>query len=415
MANKQVSVREYLPAHLLDPLTWVIDACNGMQLPAFLVGGILRDYFLQVPSSDLDIVVEGDAIALGLWLAENNGGTLKKHKQFGTAKWYLPVTGTAPTEYIDLITARTETYRSPAALPRVRFASLKDDLLRRDFSINAMAISLSELHTSHIIDPTGGMNDLRDKQIRVLHDESFRDDPTRAFRAVRLEQRLGFRLEPHTEDLLRADVRNVQLLSGDRIRHELDLCLLEPRAVRIISRLQELGVFNTFLSDFAFPGESARALEVIQESEAEPEVLLHYMALLHSVSPPVTEQFARRCAFSLKARKALVDAAELRQELPGLSTKSPSARTFALDVFTPAAIRFHEITSMSPETAGLLNEYLNHDRHITPFTTGEDLKRRGLPPGVQYAKVLKALRAAWLDRVLTSEAKEKEYLERLLQ
>ena len=171
---------------------------NSSECSAFMVGGMVRDLVLGVKNLDLDIVIEGDAIGIGKILADALGATLVVHRRFGTCSVV-----TKDRVRIDLATARKESYQRPAAFPTVEFSSLKDDLMRRDFTINTMAISLNKSDFGKLIDLFGARDDLLKKNIRVMHDASFIDDPTRIFRAIRLEQRFGFRIDRHTEKLMK--------------------------------------------------------------------------------------------------------------------------------------------------------------------------------------------------------------------
>lgn len=194
------------------------DYANGMGYKAFLVGGTVRDIILDKESLDLDITVEGDAIKLGERLAEELGGTLVAHKMFGTCT--LELKGKVK---IDFATARKETYEKPAALPKVEPSSLKDDLARRDFTINAMAMSLNKEDFGRLIDLFGGREDLAKGIIRVMHDKSFIDDPTRIFRAVRFGKRFGFAIDRRTLRLIESAIKKGMLnkLSKYRINKEL--------------------------------------------------------------------------------------------------------------------------------------------------------------------------------------------------
>lgn len=208
-----------------------------MGCAAFLVGGTVRDMVLGVKNLDLDIVVEGppdrcgdisragDAIKLGEKLLEKFGGALVVHRQFGTCTLV-----TKKGLKIDLATARKEIYARPAALPTVEFSSLKDDLARRDFTINSMAVSINKDDFGRLIDLCGGKSDLERGIIRVMHDKSFIDDPTRIFRARRFASRLGFSIEPHTLGLMRSAVKKGMLakLSKYRINKELAAGIIRP-------------------------------------------------------------------------------------------------------------------------------------------------------------------------------------------
>jgi tRNA nucleotidyltransferase (CCA-adding enzyme) len=206
---------EDLWAELRDAHPELAAVREAAQEPVYLVGGAVRDLFLGQPRADVDLVVEGDAAAL----AERLGGAELEHERFGTAK--VAMDG----HEIDIASARTETYPEPGALPVVAPAeSIEDDLLRRDFTINAMAIPLTG--EARLIDPCGGREDLRRGLLRVLHPGSFEDDPTRAIRAARYAARYGFTVEPETDWLLRrADLAAV---SADRRRAELERLAAEP-------------------------------------------------------------------------------------------------------------------------------------------------------------------------------------------
>lgn len=199
--------------------------------PVYLVGGAVRDLLLGRPRADLDLVVAGDAAAL----AERLGGPRVEHERFGTVK--VEVEG----HELDIASARTETYPQPGALPVVTAAAgIEQDLARRDFTINAMAVPLEE--PSRLVDPHGGRADLEAGLLRILHGRSFLDDPTRAIRAARYSSRFGFALEPDTEQLLRrADLTTV---SADRRRAELERLAAEASACRGFELLGEWGVID---------------------------------------------------------------------------------------------------------------------------------------------------------------------------
>ncbi len=192
---------------------------RGMQL--YLVGGVVRDLLLERLNTDLDFVVEGDGIKLAEEIASLIHAKITTHPRFGTAtiKW--------EKRSADFTTARSEIYARPGALPKVTFSSIKDDLARRDFTINAMAVAISPGRFGELIDPFDGRTDLEKNRVCVLHDKSFTDDATRIWRAVRYEQRLDFRIEPVTTLLIERDLNMLKTVSGDRIRHELELVLKE--------------------------------------------------------------------------------------------------------------------------------------------------------------------------------------------
>ncbi len=230
----------------MNPVLLVIlheagDLAAGMGFRAYSVGGMVRDLLLGIDHFDLDIVIEGDGIRFAGSLASRLHAKVKSHERFGTATLIFP-----DRLRVDVATARTEIYERPAALPRVTPGSIRDDMVRRDFTINALAVSLMPEEFGRLLDFFHGVRDLRERHIRVLHEQSFMDDPTRIFRAVRFETRLGFRMVRSTEQLI------VEALSRDilseledyRIVTELKLVLAEPDAAGTLKRLAQLGVFD---------------------------------------------------------------------------------------------------------------------------------------------------------------------------
>ena len=213
----RLDIPRFIPTSRLVLLRQVAALSAHLGLPAYLVGGFVRDALLKQPINDFDLVVEGDAVKLGRALVKQFGGRLTVHAPFKTAAWFLPVgvgsrygteehrpysTPESTIDFIDLISARSETYARPAALPTVKLGTLADDLRRRDFTINALAVRLDGDHFGELSDPLGGRADLQRGLVRVLHSNSFVDDPTRLLRAVRYAERYGFKIESGSEALI---------------------------------------------------------------------------------------------------------------------------------------------------------------------------------------------------------------------
>ena len=258
----------------------------------YLVGGFVRDLLLERPNFDIDIVVEEDAIRVAQVMGSRWNGTLHVHPQFGTAT----VTPTNPNlPKIDFVTARRETYESSGALPIVARGNITDDLYRRDFSINALAMRLDISGFGTIVNKTGGLEDLEKGIIRVLHKRSFTDDPTRIFRACRYAGRYGFCIADTDAVLIREALPVLAELSGERIRNEIDRILLEENTPRIMEQLAEFGVYDTIFarwkisSNFASDFQTAQraiawALEHLVDEEFQPE-LVRWMALFGTDTP----------------------------------------------------------------------------------------------------------------------------------
>ena len=236
--NLTDQIEKTLPAEQMALIKQATAIAASKNLPLYLVAGIVRDLLLGQTTFDLDLVVEGDAIGIAKEIAEKVGGKLTIHKMFNTAKIVLD------NWTIDIAMARTETYARPGALPVVKPGTLKTDLFRRDFTVNAMAVSLNPDKYGELIDLYSGLNDLNRKYIRVLHEKSFNDDATRIWRAIRYEQRLGFQIEPGTLRLLKRDVNLLKTVGGYRLRRELELVLKEKEPEKALVRADKLGVLK---------------------------------------------------------------------------------------------------------------------------------------------------------------------------
>ncbi|MCC7119601.1 MAG: CCA tRNA nucleotidyltransferase [Anaerolineales bacterium] len=386
---------------------------EALRMPCYIVGGFVRDLLLGAPINDLDIVVEGDAITLGKKLVETYGGKLTPHFKFHTAIWHIPATFNLQPATLDLITARKETYERPGVLPTVTPATLEDDLRRRDFPMNSMAIRLDGEHFGELLDPLHGTLDLENKLIRVLHAQSFMDDPTRIFRAIRYQLRYAFNLEPATLSLINAEsLSTLAKLSGERIRHELDLIFEEERAAEIMRQLNQLGVVTRIYS--ALPDFNPSYDEVL-EMDATLDVPANRISLgyiLWFVNLTEDEIFAiaARLGFSNEQTLDVWSAAQLKRSLPYLLGSKPSEWAYALEKLPLLSI--YAIYLISGEKA--LLDYISFWRHVKPYTTGEQLKAQGLAPGPRFGEILGQLRTAWLDGALSSKTQEEALLQRLI-
>ena len=411
------------PAHI-RLLQLVASEAHFQRAALFIVGGFVRDLVLNHPSLDFDLVVEGDAIALAKALARKHGGRVTTHQRFGTAKWHLEVEEYG-LESIDLVTARTEFYTHPTALPTVERSSIKLDLHRRDFTLNTLALRLDGPHYGDLYDYWGGVNDLRQRLIRVLHSLSFVDDPTRMLRAVRFEQRFGFRIEGRTLELLKAALGLLQRVSGDRIRHELDYMIEEPNAARMFARLNELGLLHAIHPDlrwapnghesiFEFPApEDFWQLSDTVHGLPLKRVLAYVFWLIY-----LPADKARKITRRLKVRQtleaAVLDACRLREDLPALRGKTANEITERLEKASLLAVYAVYVRLEDEALKESLVRFVKEWRHLMPETDGHVLRGLGLPPGPAYKDILSTLRAAWLNGKISSVDEERALLERLL-
>lgn len=227
---------------MLSDLLHEIGEIGGKHV--YLVGGSVRDLILKRKTIDIDIVVEGDAIHLAQKFQERWNGKLQIYPEFGTA---TVTRSDSKLPKVDFATARSETYQMPGTLPKVKPNTINEDLLRRDFSINALAMRLDIDAFGTIIDKTGGLNDLKERTIRVLHNNSYKDDPTRIFRASRYASRYNFHMAETDLELIQKAIPQIAFLSGERIRNEINRIFLEECAATIIQQLSDWRVFNTII------------------------------------------------------------------------------------------------------------------------------------------------------------------------
>jgi tRNA nucleotidyltransferase (CCA-adding enzyme) len=434
-----------LLARAFSPELWALvlmvsQTAARLKMPIYFVGGLVRDLLLSHPPTDLDIVVEGDAIGLVRELRHRFGGQLHSHERFGTAKWSLSpavyaairaaaddarpapevdAPQVAAPAHIDFVTARKEFYRRPTALPDVEPGSIKLDLHRRDFTINTLAVRLDGAYLGQLLDFYGGRRDLRRGRVRVLHSLSFIDDPTRILRAVRLEQRLGFAIEPGTAELIADALPLLDRVTGERIRNEIELALTEADPVRVMARLDALGVLAHLGEGLSWRPETAAVFERIpafaddplwgETYHAGPAVFYYFAVWLAPFDPPLPEEVGRR----LRVRKAtlehLLGLGQLRPALAALPANAPpSAIARRLERFATRTLLTARMLDLSPRVNAWLDRYMAEWRHVRPALTGDDLRALGLPPGPVYTRILDALLAARLDGEVTDEAGERE-------
>jgi tRNA nucleotidyltransferase (CCA-adding enzyme) len=416
-----------VPASLLAALRKIGEEGDERGVPVYLVGGFVRDLLIGTPlaggpayraSSDLDLVTEGDALSLAGRLAAGLNAVAKTHPRFGTASLIFP-----DGSHLDLATARTESYARPAALPDVERSSIEDDLRRRDFTINAMAIRLGTRHFGELLDPYKGARDLRRREIRILHNLSFVEDPTRLMRAVRFEARFGFRMEPHTLELFREAIREGRLssLTPERFRKEALLSLEEPHPLVVVRRWRELGILE-HLSPGLQPDEALiqNTLDALQwfaslrQRESADRALLLLAALLSPLPPGAA---ARVCREKLRLSEPKAEKIERCLERSAEAARlalelNPAERTRRLNAETLETIVF--AAARSPEARDPLGAYLQKLRHVKLGVTGNDLIRLGYRPGPEFREAMQEALDRKLLGKLRTRKRELEFLQERL-
>ena len=436
--NLSEKLQEALPPARLALLKAIAEIAQKQRTALYIVGGFVRDLLLERPSLDFDLVVEGDGIALAQAVSAKLGGRITMHKRFGTAKWFisdqLPSSSDTPVapdnlpDTLDFISARTEFYTHPTALPTVERSSIKLDLHRRDFTLNTLAMRLDGNHYSELHDYWGGLSDLQKRSIRALHSLSFVDDPTRMLRAVRYEQRYDFQIGERTLQLLLEARSLLDRVSGDRIRHELDNIIDEDNASQMLARLNQLGLLEAIHKDLIWDDRIAA-----QISELEPHIPEKYWGLalelqgarlkralayiLWLIPLPIyrVQGVIKRLKLPRSLAETIRAACFIWHELPELANEKPSVITTKL-AKTPALAIFgmHQATD-DPQARKILAAYAKKWKSITPQTTGYDLRDLGLAPGPTYKKILNDLRNAWLDGEVTTLKGEQRLLKKLIK
>src|SRR3989304_7940037 len=406
--NLEKQLVKALPSQFREIFRLIAEEAEALNVPIFVVGGFVRDLLLDRPSMDFDVVVEGDAIKIANLIVSKYGGRAKVHKRFGTAKWFLKDTSFEGKEYpdfLDFITARLEFYSRPTALPTVERSSIKFDLHRRDFTINTLAIRLDGKHFGELYDFWGGMNDLKNQVIRVLHSLSFIDDPTRILRAIRFEQRFGFHLEDRTMQLL-FDARSMlNNLSGDRIRHELDLILQEENFAEILSRLQELEILKEIDSSLLWSKElHAEISSHIQKtvpadwkSNNDDQIIpdrstMIYLLWLSTIKEDHLIDVCDRLKLPKSSKKVLLDLKAIRKDLKVSEHAKPSEAVSTLNGRSLTSIFIVRLQG-DRSMAEVLDSYITKWRNVKAFTTGWELKQIGISPGPKYKIIIDKLRS----------------------
>ena len=414
--NLKEKLEAQIPAAQLELIRRIAETAEQLDMPLYIVGGVVRDLLQDQPVMDFDIVLEGDATRLGKELALRHGGKLTLHPQFFTAKWE-----TKDGISLDLISARSETYAAPAALPTVEMSGIEADLHRRDFTVNTLAIRLDGEHYGDLLDLCNGLPDLRNELIRTLHDRSFIDDPTRLFRAVRFEQRLNFDLEPDTLRQLREQLAGISNLTGQRIWHELRLYCDEEAPELDFSRIVQLGIAGQIHGALEWNEELSK--ECIRFRETLPEIYWQDQRFidfefvesegplwiwLSRYSPEIIDSLGDRLLISKRTLHCIRGLAQLRGKLPANSHLAPSEITFFLESLPFESIYCYALFC-SKEERKIIKNFMTRWHHIKPHMTGENLIKMGIKPGPQMKELLTSLRAACIDSGLP-ETDETEWI-----
>jgi len=424
--NLSSLMKEKFPEEIFNILRLSGEVAKQLGFSAYLVGGSVRDLLRGETNLDIDIVIEGDGIIFAQALGKRLRAKVRSHHRFSTA---VVITDSLK---FDVATARTEYYESPAALPKVEISSIKKDLYRRDFTINALALKLNPENFGQLLDFFGGQRDLREKNIRVLHNLSFIEDPTRAFRAIRFSERFGFKLSKHTRELIKTAVK-INLfdkLSGSRLYDELNLLFMETEPLKAIKRLSELDLLRFVHPDLTITRTLEETFEAIQETLVWFKLLfleeelnkphLFLMALFEGLKTHEREKALQRLSVPPRARKEILDGIEQSKtvllklqtglQAGDLTLKEEKHIYYTLQPLSLPTILFTISKAKDKRQKKAISLYLTTLRKIKPVLTGKDLKNMGYKPGPLFNKILKAILDARLEGQIKSREEEIKFV-----
>jgi tRNA nucleotidyltransferase (CCA-adding enzyme) len=410
---------EVLDKKIYADLKMIGRQAESLGFTAYLVGGVVRDILLKLPSADWDIVVEGDAIELAGLIAGAAKAKLTTYEKFGTATVVL-----SNGDTFDFATARSEHYPQPGALPVVKAGSIKEDLFRRDFTINALAVVLNPQGFGELQDFYGGLVDLQNGNIHVLHYKSFLDDPTRILRAVRFESRLDFKLGKETQRLLKTAIADRAYLAVKPPRYfaEFRKIFSEKNPAVALKRLAALGGLNFVQPRFVLPAKTLLKINKTVPALRKKDFLKSYdwsvVYFIAFFSQQAIEQIGELAKhFHLTGKeliilKGLQDAVDIQAKLRGARLK-PSQIYELLDPVELEIICFIRAVTSVNIVASRIDDFLQKWRLVSLDVTGEDLKNLGFKPGRDMGILLHTLVLRKIDGELKTRKDEIELAKRL--
>jgi len=422
---KRKNLQRLLETQLSEPVLSVLHhlgkVADQLGLQVFLVGGFVRDLMLRQPNLDIDIVVEGDGIVFAESFAKTTECRVRVHEKFGTAVIIFP-----DGFKVDIASARLEYYERPAALPMVEHASIRHDLYRRDFTINTLTIALNYTHFGQMLDFFGGQRDLKDKAIRALHNLSFIEDPTRLFRAVRFEQRLGFSIGRQTERLMRSAVqlKSVKKIAGLRILHELEPILDEPRVVASLDRLDQFDLlkfidpqlrFDQHTADLFIAAERASSwFDLLYTGKSYRRWILYLFCLFENLSEKGTSRVSEWLGMSSADRgiihEQLPKAKQLlkliKQRRNKVTNPTNSEIYFWFDGLAVEVILYLMACSDHENLRKWISLYMTDLRKEKVILNGDDLISLGFTPGRSFQDIFELLLKARLNQEINSREEE---------
>lgn len=420
------SVYSSMQSRLSSPLVSLLQKTGELaeqrHVLVYAVGGFVRDLLLGIPNLDLDLVVEGDGIRFAKALARRYQARVMTHDRFGTATvtW-------ADGHKFDVATARTESYEAPGALPTVYRSSIKEDLRRRDFTINTLAVRLNAHRFGELVDFHGGLRDLQNKTIRVLHGLSFIDDPTRVFRAIRFEQRLGFQLDQDAVVLMTEAVKMglVYRLSPSRLSAEILHAFSEREPAKTLAKLADFNLLQFIHPQLKWSPGLARLMKAVEKAvewhaEFSPGRLaspwiVYGMALIDQLPQPAVQETLARLTFPRHETQSLLRTSQESTHLLRTldRTVKPSDTFRTLRNLPDETLVFLIAKTRSERTKQKIVDMFTTYRQVSSILNGTELKGMGLEPGPLYNRILDRLLDARLNGEVETEADERRMVRRL--
>lgn len=421
--NLTSSMKEKFPPDIFNMLEQAAEVAESIGYSAYLVGGTVRDLLRGETNLDIDIVIEGDGIRFARAFGEKLGAMVKTHKYFKTAS---VITDTIK---LDIATSRTEYYEFPGALPIVEESSIKKDLYRRDFTINTLAIQLNPSSFGHLLDFFGGKGDIKEKTIKVLHSLSFIEDPTRAFRAIRFSERLGYKITRHTQRLIKTAVSMsvFNRVTGQRLWEELKMLLVETEPYRAMVRLEEMDLLKiihpklqaskTLYSTLYSLHEVLTWFRLLFFDEEVDNAQVYFLGILDNLKPDSQKEILQRLLFPKGTAQKYINAInEAKNAIYKLQITSRQSDIY--HILKPLNIETTLLVmglGQGHEIKRKVSLYLTELRKIKCSITGKDLLQMGLTPGPHIGKLLKAVFDAKLNGVIKNRNEEIAFIDKLIQ
>ena len=414
MKNLASKIQSSLPKHLVRLLNLAGKFGDELGFKVYAVGGFVRDLLLGVENLDIDLTVEGDGITYATHFAKKQSGKVVKHPRFGTATVYF-----RDGYHIDAATSRKESYPHAAALPEVVEGSIRRDLQRRDFTINGLAMRLNPAGFGDLVDMFNGEHDLIKGVIRVMHNFSFQDDPTRIFRAVRFSRRYRFRIEPLTRRLMRQaiDKQMCDRLSGRRIRNEIYLLLNEVDPPAVIRTMARFGVLECINRRLEFNTEKSRLLgrieKVLPSFRKTVDWFAYFLGLVYGLKGRELDEISERLMLSRKESEKVILVGEVKSicnKLNSIKSYTPAHVYRMLKGLPEELLVLIIAVANTGKVRRVVNKYFSEWRKVKIKLSGDDLLKLGLKPGPRFGKILEEVLYAKLNGRLKTKRDEVTYV-----